>query len=132
MSFVDMEITRRQFAARYANVGRAMLGMLADMYGVDIDVAENWADAINREAEQEIAATGCKSVGGIEGAASATIAAPSNHSHSAVLDPEVSRSGARLTGAACTAAPGFSPSYPVGSRRGSGAAAIPPDAAAPE
>lgn len=104
MSFIDMEITRRAFADRYVNVGRAMLGTLADIYGVDIDVAENWADAIDREAIP----------------------------NSAGLDPEVSRSGARLTGAACTAAPGFSPSYPVGSRRGSGAAAIPPDAAAPD
>lgn len=104
MSFVDMEITRHHFATRYANVGRAMLGALADMYGVDIDVAENWADAIDREANQ----------------------------NSAALDPEAPRSGAEPSGAACTAAPGFFHSSPVGSRRGSGAAAIPPHAAAPE
>ncbi|WP_289144977.1 hypothetical protein [uncultured Sphingobium sp.] len=104
MSFIDMEITRRHFATRYVNVGRAMLANLADMYGVDFDVAENWADAIDREAIP----------------------------NSATLDPEDSRSGAEPLGAACTAAPSFSHSYPVGSRRGSGAAAIPPAAAAPE
>ena len=108
MSFVDLEITRRQFAARYVNGGRAMLGALADMYGIDSDIAEHWADAIDRETDQQIAvsAPAYSADGGIEGAALATIAVPSTPSHSAV---PTRSGGAGLTGAACTAAPGFSP-----------------------
>jgi hypothetical protein len=102
VTFVDMEITRRQFAARYGVVGRALLGQLADMFGVDIDIAEGWADAIDRETDMQIAAARLPvSGGGKEGAASATPAVPSILSH------------------------------PVGSRRGSGAAASPSSAAAP-
>lgn len=56
MSFIDMEITRRQFEARYVNVGRAMLGTLADICCVDFDQAERWADEIDREAGILIAA----------------------------------------------------------------------------
>ena len=119
MSFVDMEITRRQFAARYVNVGRAMLATLADIYGLDADVAENWADAIDREAEQVIVATRFAAVGGIEGMATAN-AIPSPRSDRAAPCPE--------------AAPGLSHPvpYPVGSRRGSGAVAALPAVAAPE
>lgn len=107
MSFIDMEITRQQFAARYVNVGRAMLGTLADMYGIDIDIAEHWADAIDREADQQIAVS-------------------STPFDSAV---PTRSSGASLTGAACTAAPGFSPfpSRRVATRfgRGGGPCAAP-------
>lgn len=80
MSFVDMEITRRQFAARYVNVGRAMLATLADMYGLDVDVAENWADAIDRETELQIAAVRLplSQGGGIAGVAFATTATPAH------------------------------------------------------
>ena len=119
MSFIDMEITRRQFAARYVNVGRAMLGTLADMYGIDSDIAEHWADAIDRETDQQIAvpAPAYSADGGIEGAALATIAVPSTLSHSAV---PTRSGGAGLPGVACTAdvsgAPGFPP-FPSPSRR---------------
>ncbi|MES2157499.1 MAG: hypothetical protein V4512_06815 [Pseudomonadota bacterium] len=131
MSFIDMEITRRQFAARYVNLGRAMLAMLADIYGVDFDVAENWADAIDREAQVQIVADAGID-GDIGGDAGFCPASPPHHSHSAALDPEASHSGAEPLGAACTAAPSLSHSYPVGSRRGSGAATVSPGAAAPD
>lgn len=72
-----MEITRRQFAARYVNFGRALLGALADMYGIDSDIAEHWAYAIDRETDQQIA--------------------------------DARPRDGRPSGAACTAAPGFSP-----------------------
>lgn len=103
MTFVDMEITRRHFAARYGNVGRVMLADLAEIYGIDFDVAENWADAIDRE-----------------------------HDTSADQYPKASQAGADTSGAACTAAPGLSHNSSVGSQDGSGAAAFPPVAAAPE
>lgn len=92
MSFVDMVITRRQFAARYANVGRAMLGQLADIYGVDIDLAEHWADEIDRECE-------C-----------------------AARLPQAPLGGANLAGAACIAAPVLSSPLAVGSHDGARAA----------
>lgn len=106
-NFGDMEITRRHFAARYVNVGRAMLGALADMYGIDSDIAEHWADAIDRETDQQIAAirVPLSTGGGIEGA-DAPFAVPSTLSHSAV---PTRSGGAGLPGVACTAAPGFSP-----------------------
>lgn len=103
MSFVDMMITRRHFTARYVHLGRALLGDLAVAYGIDFDLAEQWADDIDRE----------------------------SFTQSAALDPEASHGGAGPSGAACTAAPDFSHNYPVGSRRGSGAAASPLAAAAP-
>lgn len=53
-----MSITRRQFAARFVNLGRPMLGQLADMYGIDIDIADQWASAIEREQDQQIAGAG--------------------------------------------------------------------------
>lgn len=102
MSFVDMEITRRQFADRYGNVGRVMLADLAEIYGIDFDLAEHWADAIDRE-----------------------------HETSADFYPKASQAGAAPSGAACIAAPGLSHSSSVGSQDGSGAAALPPVAAAP-
>lgn len=101
MSFIDMMITRRHFAARYSNVGRAMLADLAEIYGIDFDLAEQWADEIDRE-----------------------------HESSAVLYPKASQAGADTSGAVWEAAPDFSHSHPAGSRRGSGAA-VPPLAAAP-
>lgn len=107
MSFIDMEITRRAFAARYAVVRRSYLALLARDHGVDLYLAEHWADQIDRENEQLSAA-----------------------SH-----PAASPGGAQLSGAVCTSgvlgAPDFSQSHPVGSRRGSGAAAPPSSAAAP-
>lgn len=129
MTFIDMEITRRQFVARYRNLGRTQLPALADAYGLDMDVAEHWADQADREAEQQIAAVRppVAAGGGIEGAV-ALYAAPSSLSHSAAATLTFP-GGAFLTGAACTAAPGFS-SDPVGSRRGSGAAAAPSHAVA--
>ena len=71
MSFIDMEITRRQFEVRYINVGRAMLGTLADICCVDFDQAERWADEIDREAGILIAADSSVA-GGIEGAGALT------------------------------------------------------------
>jgi hypothetical protein len=47
MSALQATLARRHFAARYANVGRAMLGQLADMYGITVDVATMWADEID-------------------------------------------------------------------------------------
>ena len=80
MSFVDMEITRRHFAARYVHLGRAKLATLADIYGLDVDVAENWADAIDRETELQIAAVRLplSQGGGIAGVAFATTATPAH------------------------------------------------------
>lgn len=79
MTFVDLEITRRQFAARYVNLGRGKLDHLASVYGLDGDVAAHWADQIDRE--QEIAAVRIPFPGGgIEGTAGLTPAAPSTHS----------------------------------------------------
>lgn len=76
MSFIDMEITRRQFEARYVNVGRAMLGTLADICCVDFEQAERWADEIDREAEILIAAD-LPIAGGNEGAGANPEPAPS-------------------------------------------------------
>lgn len=56
MSFVDMTITRRHFEARYNQVGRCMLGDLAEIFGVDFDTAEHWADEIDRETHEQITA----------------------------------------------------------------------------
>jgi len=56
MSFVDMTITRRHFEARYNQVGRCMLADLAEIFGIGFDLAENWADEIDRETQQQIAA----------------------------------------------------------------------------
>ena len=67
MSFVDMTITRRQFEARYNQVGRALLANLADIFGVDFDTAEHWADEIDRDTQQQIAAAPL-SGGGMAGA----------------------------------------------------------------
>lgn len=75
MSFIDMEITRRQFEARYVNVGRAMLGTLADICCVDFEQAERWADEIDREAEILIA--DLPIAGGNEGAGANPEPAPS-------------------------------------------------------
>ncbi len=47
MSFVDHVITRRHFEARYNQVGRIMLADLAEIYAVDFDLAERWADEID-------------------------------------------------------------------------------------
>jgi hypothetical protein len=55
MSFVDLTITRRHFEARYNQVGRCMLADLAEIFGLDFDVAENWADEIDRQTQQQIA-----------------------------------------------------------------------------
>jgi len=76
MSFIDMEITRRQFEDRYINVGRAMLGTLADICCVDFDQAERWADEIDREAGLLIAADR-PIAGDIEGAAAPVSPVPS-------------------------------------------------------
>jgi hypothetical protein len=76
MSFIDMEITRRQFEDRYINVGRAMLGTLADICCVDFDTAERWADEIDREAGMLIAADR-PIAGGIEGAVAPVSPVPS-------------------------------------------------------
>jgi hypothetical protein len=122
MSFIDMVITRRQFAARYQNVGRSMLGQLADIYGLDINLAEHWADEIDREAEQEIAATSRALRGGIEGAAP-EFAVPSTQSNSVAPYPAASPGGANLAGAGCTAAPVLSIPAAFGSHGGTGVAA---------
>jgi hypothetical protein len=67
MSFVDHVISQRQFAARYRNFGRPMLANLADLYCTDLDQAERWADEIDREDEQQIAAVRPPEGGGIAG-----------------------------------------------------------------
>lgn len=102
MSFIDLEITRRQFTARYVNVGRCMLDNLANMYGVDLDIATNWADAIDREAEQIAAATAPRSLGGggIEGAATPPAAAPSSLPSSAAFGSHGGPGAADLSPAA--------------------------------
>lgn len=76
MSFVDHMITRRHFEARYRNVGRVMLFELADMYGLDPDRAELWADEIDRDIDNQIAAASPLAGSGIAGAAARNPAAP--------------------------------------------------------
>ncbi|KEZ00625.1 hypothetical protein AI27_17975 [Sphingomonas sp. BHC-A] len=71
MTFVDMTITRRHFEARYNQVGRPMLADLAEIFGVDFDVAENWADEIDRETNEQIAAATRPLSGGGETAGAA-------------------------------------------------------------
>ncbi|PZQ20093.1 hypothetical protein [Sphingobium yanoikuyae] len=72
MTFVDMEITRRQFADRYGNVGRVMLADLAEIHGIDFDLAEHWADVIDREHETSAELT----PNGADTSGAACIAAP--------------------------------------------------------
>jgi hypothetical protein len=55
VTFVDMQITRRHFEARYNQMGRCMLANLPETYEVDFDTAEYWADEIDRETENQIA-----------------------------------------------------------------------------
>lgn len=76
MSFVDHVIAKRQFAARYRNVGRAMLANLADMYCTGMVEAERWADEIDRETDNQIAAASPLSGGGIAGTATHNRAVP--------------------------------------------------------
>lgn len=51
MSFVDVTISKRHFRARYVNVGRALIGQLADIACVDVETTAAWADEIDREDE---------------------------------------------------------------------------------
>ncbi|CAN5337369.1 hypothetical protein BH10PSE12_BH10PSE12_02930 [soil metagenome] len=50
-------IKRRQFNRRYLQVGRALLGALAEIYDIDIETATDWADACDAadEADQHAA-----------------------------------------------------------------------------
>ncbi|AYO78337.1 hypothetical protein [Sphingobium yanoikuyae] len=104
MSFIDMEITRRQFEVRYINVGRAMLGTLADICCVDFDQAERWADEIDREAGILIAADR-PIAGGIEGAVAPVSPVPSTHSQSVAFGSQ----GGSGAAPAAAAAPGQFP-----------------------
>lgn len=63
MTFVDMTITRRHFEARYNQVGRCMLADLAQIFGVEFETAEHWADEIDRETNEQIAAA-CRPLSG--------------------------------------------------------------------
>jgi hypothetical protein len=80
VTFVDMMITRRHFAARYVHLGRALLGDLAVAYGIDFDLAEQWADDIDRETAFQIAAVRHPLVqgGGIAGVAIPIAATPAH------------------------------------------------------
>ena len=81
MTFVDMSITRRHFEARYNQVGRCMLADLAEIFGLDFDTAEHWADEIDRETNEQIAAA-CRplSGGGSTAGAGATAHRPASAS----------------------------------------------------
>lgn len=64
MTFVDLTITRRHFEARYNQVGRCMLADLAEIFGLDFDTAEHWADEIDRDTHEQIAAVSRPLTGG--------------------------------------------------------------------
>jgi len=73
VTFVDMTITRRHFEARYNQVGRCMLADLAEIFGIEFDTAEHWADEIDRETQIQIAAAPRPLSGGGETAGAADL-----------------------------------------------------------
>lgn len=76
MSFVDHVITRRHFAARYNQVGRVMLADLVDIHGVDFELAERWADEIDRETHSYIAGANSEPRSGGQGGGGGPLSTP--------------------------------------------------------
>ncbi|MDF0540806.1 hypothetical protein PX699_00490 [Sphingobium sp. H39-3-25] len=69
MSFID-------FKARYNQVGRVMLADLAEIYDVDFDLAERWADEIDQETHSNIAGANSKPRSGGQGGGGGPLSTP--------------------------------------------------------